>query len=146
MLGNAGFIIIACACIFTEKSGFKYTIIEPAICYIVLLRRYDKIIVFMKNRKLWTGLIYVITVISFAGKVEAITHYDYPDEILVYKELTAFLNEHDLHYGYASFWNASVFSVVSNNKVNVRHIKKDSKGRFTMYNWLKKKPVVSGRY
>ena len=35
------------------------------------------------------------------------------------EELVSFLDEHDLHYGYGSFWNASVNSVLSNGKVIV---------------------------
>lgn len=135
---SLSFIIIACAYIFTDKSHFKYMTIGPVICYIVVIREYENIVSFMKNRRMWISLIYILAMISFFGKIEAITHYNYPKEVAQYQELADFLNEHDLHYGYSSFWNASVIPVVSDKNVNVRHIMRDGKGRFMMYNWFNK--------
>jgi hypothetical protein len=144
------FVTVFSAIIFTDKHSDIYMTMTPLICFIVLLRNVEDIISFMKSRVLWISLIYSIAALSFAGKIESITLYHIPEsiaDILLYSpeesksemlELAASLEEHDLHYGYASFWNASVFTIISEQDINVRHIKCDSRDRFIMDNWFNK--------
>lgn len=47
---------------------------------------------------------------------------DAHNESVSYQDLTAFLQANDLRYGYATFWNAGVLSVLSREKVRVRQI------------------------
>ena len=40
----------------------------------------------------------------------------------------AFMEEHDLNYGFATFWNANVYTLLSDEEVRVRDITADEKG------------------
>ena len=52
--------------------------------------------------------------------------------------VTEFLESNGLQYGYATFFNAEEYSVLSNNKVRIRGIKFD-KDKIMPYNWLTSK-------
>lgn len=48
-----------------------------------------------------------------------------------------FLKEHNLQNGYASFWHASCNTVLANENIKIRHIKK-SGNKFKIYDWFNK--------
>ena len=60
---------------------------------------------------------------------------DVPEELNSLVEVVNFLREHDLKCGYASFWNASTYTILSNEDVAIRHITY-SDNMFSMYNWF----------
>lgn len=62
-----------------------------------------------------------------------------------YKGVTDFLIENDLQYGYATFFNAEEYSVLSNNKVRVRGILLDD-GKIKPHYWLTSKRFYEPDY
>ena len=52
-----------------------------------------------------------------------------------YQQITAFLEQHHLQHGYATFWNAGVLTALSSNRVQVRQIILGS-GEIQPFKWL----------
>ena len=76
---------------------------------------------YLKKRERLTAILAGLVVVAYCSVCHLYFWGHYRDKIGVdpSKELIAFLEEHDLHYGYASFWNASVNTVLSNGDVQV---------------------------
>lgn len=130
-------ILSVAAYLFTDMAQARYVTIVPMAGMIIIVRNYDDLIANVTNRRLGNWLLIIIAIVSFTGKVHEISTFDYSQNHSEDRELIAFLNEHDLNYGYASFWNASKMTVLSNKRVNIRHIKENN-GMFDMYNWFNK--------
>ena len=76
---------------------------------------------YMKKRERLTAVCAGLLIVMYCAFCHVYFWGHYKDKIGVdpSEELVSFLDEHDLHYGYASFWNASVNSVLSSGKVIV---------------------------
>ncbi|MDO5456581.1 MAG: hypothetical protein Q4F25_06680, partial [Eubacteriales bacterium] len=76
---------------------------------------------YMKKRERLTALTLGLVIVMYCACCHVYFWGHYKDRIGVNpnEELISFLEEHDLHYGYASFWNASVNTVLSNGEVQV---------------------------
>ncbi len=76
---------------------------------------------YMKKRERLTAVLAGLLIVMYCAFCHVYFWGHYKDKIGVNPnaELISFLEEHDLHYGYASFWNASVNTVLSNGEVQV---------------------------
>ena len=89
--------------------------LDDILLFAVLLSEY------MKKRERLTAVCAGLLIVMYCAFCHVYFWGHYKDKIGVdpSEELVSFLDEHDLHYGYASFWNASVNSVLSSGKVIV---------------------------
>ena len=89
--------------------------LDDILLFAVLLSEY------MKKREFLTALCAGLIVALYCSVCHVYFWGHYKDRIGAdpSKELISFLEEHDLHYGYASFWNASVNTVLSNGEVQI---------------------------
>ncbi len=53
-----------------------------------------------------------------------------------YIKVIKFLEKHNLHYGFAGYWNAAPFTLLSNQNVKVRQVRVDARGSILPYAWL----------
>ena len=76
---------------------------------------------YMKKRERLTAMTVGVIIAMYCAVCHVYFWGHYKDKIGQdpSKELISFLEENDLHYGYASFWNASVNTVLSNGEVQV---------------------------
>ena len=89
--------------------------LDDVLLFAVLLSEY------MKKRERLTAVCAGLLIVMYCAFCHVYFWGHYKDKIGVdpSEELVSFLDENDLHYGYASFWNASVNSVLSSGKVIV---------------------------
>ena len=122
--------------LLTTKSEERYITIVPLACGIIFIRNIDSIIN-VKNKRFCIGFIVILSLLSLVGKTGEVSKYiQYvPNEEKC--ELVEFLEEHGLEKGYASFWNASDLTVLSENRIKVRHIIINENG-MEMYKWFAK--------
>lgn len=76
---------------------------------------------YMKKRERLTAVLAGMLIVAYCAFCHVYFWGHYKDRIGVNPNagLISFLEEHDLHYGYASFWNASVNTVLSNGEVQI---------------------------
>ena len=76
---------------------------------------------YMKKRERLTAILAGLIIVGYCCVCHLYFWGHYKDKIGVNPNegLISFLEENDLHYGYASFWNASVNTVLSNGEVEV---------------------------
>ena len=76
---------------------------------------------YMKKRERLTAVLAGLVIVMYCAFCHVYFWGHYKDKIGTdpSRELISFLQENDLHYGYASFWNASVNTVLSNGDVQV---------------------------
>lgn len=88
---------------------------DDAMLFAVLLSEY------MNKRKRFTAIMAGLVVVAYCSICHLYFWGHYRDKIgqNPNEELISFLEDHDLHYGYASFWNASVNTVLSNGEVQI---------------------------
>lgn len=128
------------AFVLTDMSYPRYITVVPIAAMIVLVRNTEWIYGYVreeKEKKIVTVAILLIAAIGFSGKIHEIIKYEYPDSNINSHELISFLEENNLEYGYASFWNASNNTVLSKEKVKIRHIIKSGE-EYVMHNWFNK--------
>lgn len=89
--------------------------LDDVLLFAVLFSEY------MKKRERLTAVCAGLLIVMYCAFCHVYFWGHYKDKIGAdpSEELVSFLDEHDLHYGYASFWNASVNSVLSSGKVIV---------------------------
>ena len=89
--------------------------LDDMLLFAVLLSEY------MKKREFLTALCAGLIVALYCSVCHVYFWGHYKDKIGTdpSKELISFLEENDLHYGYASFWNASVNTVLSGGEVEI---------------------------
>lgn len=89
--------------------------LDDILLFAVLLSEY------MKKREFLTALCAGLIVALYCSVCHVYFWGHYKDKIGTdpSKELISFLEENDLHYGYASFWNASVNTVLSGGEVEI---------------------------
>lgn len=110
------------AFVLTDMAEKRYIALVPYAVVAIVIRNCSQIIEYFNNRKTGVIIIVIAAILSFAGKIKEISAYQYPQSNIEDYKLITFLKEHDLHYGYASFWNASKITVLSGKEINVRHI------------------------
>lgn len=88
---------------------------DDAMLFAVLMSEY------MNKRKRFTAILAGLVVVAYCSVCHLYFWGHYRNMIGKNPtgELISFLEENDLHYGYASFWNASVNTVLSNGEVQV---------------------------
>ena len=76
---------------------------------------------YMKKRERLTAVLAGLVIVMYCAFCHVYFWGHYKDKIGTdpSRELISFLQENDLHYGYASFWNASVNTVLSNGDVQI---------------------------
>ena len=76
---------------------------------------------YCKKRERLTAVLAALVIVGYCCICHAYFWGHYRDKIGVNPNegLISFLEENDLHYGYASFWNASVNTVLSNGEVEI---------------------------
>ena len=76
---------------------------------------------YMKKRERLTAICAGLLIVAYCLFCHVYFWGHYKDKIGVdpSEELVSFLEENDLHYGYASFWNASVNTVLSSGEVQI---------------------------
>ena len=76
---------------------------------------------YMKKRERLTAVLAGLVIVMYCCVCHLYFWGHYRDKIGVNPNegLISFLEENDLHYGYASFWNASVNTVLSNGEVEI---------------------------
>ena len=89
--------------------------LDDCLLFAVLFSEY------MKKRERLTAVLAGLVIVMYCVFCHVYFWGHYRDKIGVNpsEELISFLEENDLHYGYASFWNASVNTVLSNGEVQV---------------------------
>jgi len=125
------------AYLFTNMSEPRYISIIPLAATIVVVRNLDNIIETIKGVKLFKILVLLLGVAASLCKVQDLSLYTYPASNEREKELISYLNARGLNYGYASFWNASKYTVASDNEIKIRHILYNGNS-FEMFNWFNK--------
>ena len=77
----------------------------------------------MKRNVLIAGIpVVCLCIITFISMVTLDKHSYYNGEI---RGLVKYLEESDLHYGYGTFWNANISTLLSDSKVKIRDITLD---------------------
>ena len=76
---------------------------------------------YMKKRERLTAVLAGLVIVMYCAFCHVYFWGHYKDKIGVNpnEEIISFLEENDLHYGYASFWNASVNTVLSSGRVEI---------------------------
>lgn len=125
-----GIVYCSLPYIFTQISQTRYITFIPIAMCIVLVRNFDLIAKEMNIKK----LCYVFGVILLASQGVNIYKLYNVDKVPILDQKQAYLTNDDaeivieemrknnLKNGYASFWNASIFTVLTNGDINVRHI------------------------
>lgn len=130
-------MMLFAAFLFTDMSEARYISMIPLAVIVIVVRNCSWVMDAVENRKFCISIVLTVVLISFTGKVHEMSGYQYPQSNRDDYELISFLDSHDLHYGYASFWNASKITVFSGKRVNVRHVVQ-SGDKFEMFNWFNK--------
>lgn len=130
-----GFLLMSALFIITTISvdigSARYLCYFPAMMGIVFVRNLS----FLPSKNVrMKGVITILVVIVLFGKVLNLKT-DQKGIDYEHIELAQVLEENQLKNGYASFWNASSTTVLSNEEVNVRAIL-GQPGRMQMMNWF----------
>ncbi|MDE7313437.1 MAG: hypothetical protein K2N87_17750 [Eubacterium sp.] len=126
------------AFVLTDMAAPRYITLVPYAAVIIVVRNCSQMITYFRNKKLSVLILVTVAFVSFAGKIYDISGYQYPQSNIEDYQLIAFLKEHDLRCGYASFWNASKITVLSGKNVNVRHIihSGETDDMLSIYRWF----------
>ena len=122
------------AYVFTDMSQARYITIIPTASIVLIIRNLNWITDKVSKKGVFECVIFLISGVCFMGKINEIRQYTSFDGNT---ELIGFLEQHNLTAGYASFWNASNNTVLSNGNINIRHITRNNSG-FEMHNWFNK--------
>ncbi len=134
-----GFLIISLLFILTTIGSndiycCRYYGFWPMLMGVVLVRNLS---VFAQKRKRIVFLIALLSLFIVAGKIRSNTVED-KTESAVNMELIQVLEENNLTTGYASFWNASAITVISNDEIKSRAIVCFEE-QMVPYDWYSKK-------
>ena len=137
-------IFTMAAYVFTDLSEPRYISIIPFFMFVILIRNIDLVFDFFDNKKLISFILICLTSVSTIFSCFDYVNRNYKryyntqnvsEELDSSLEIVQFLKDHDLKCGYASFWNASFFTVLSKEDVAIRHITY-SDDMFIMRNWF----------
>ena len=115
-------VLIFLANIFTPLNQARYAIIIPLALYGLIIRNFDDISNIFKNKKIFIGIFLVLCLFSFIDKFNTIDYKQINETTERIKDMSYFLKKHNLFNGYSSFWQSSVFTVLSEDKVKIRHL------------------------
>lgn len=132
-----GIIFSSAAYIFTDMSQIRYITLISVALMAILIRNIEWLYNGVKNTKLLTVIILGIYVIGSIAKIHNISKIEYSYENKRAHELIDFLEEKNLSSGYSSFWNSSNITVLSGNKIKIRHINFNGES-YDIYNWFNK--------
>ncbi len=137
VLMSCSIIMSVAASLFTDKAAAVYINIVPIAFGVILLRNID-FLLNVNNKGLCIAVISLLAILSFVGKIKEISSYVKDEMYTSQYELVEVLEEQGLKNGYASFWDASIMTVLSKNHATVRHIRcvEDKVG---MWKWFAKK-------
>ncbi len=84
----------------------------------------------------------ITSVISLAGIYEMPVNYNQKGNILF--SAMDFLEDNNLTYGYATFWNANSITVLSGDKIKIRSITLEDDGTYSEYSYQQDKEWYNG--
>jgi len=123
--------------VFTQMSQPRYIAIIPIAAVILLIRNIEWLCEKAEYKKVLLSLVMFMAIIICIGKIRDMILTEYSDSNNNIYDLITFLEEHNLHNGYASFWNSSNITVLSGEKINIRHIQKKG-NKYEMFCWFNK--------
>ncbi len=116
-------VFVAFANIFTDMNQIRYLILIPLALNGLIIRNFDDILCCLfKNKKIFTIFFIILCLFSFIGKLNTLDCKNFDKKTEEMKELVIFLKEKKLFNGFSSFWQSSVFTVLSEGKVKIRHL------------------------
>ena len=128
-------VFVFLANIFTPFNLARYTIIIPFALYILIIRNLDYISNIFRKKNFFVIIFCILSMFCFIGKVTGINCAKLDAKTEEMKEVVTFLKEKNLSHGFSSFWQSSVFTVLSEGKVKIRHIDFE-KNIFYKSNWF----------
>ena len=123
------------AYVFTGLSARQYITIIPIALAVLIIRNLESIMDGIKDTKVFYALIILIVAGGFSVKALEVKNLKYPNDNTRRNEVIEFLEEKGLKGGYASFWDASMFTVSSGENVTVRHIRRNG-NVYMPYDWF----------
>lgn len=123
------------AYVFTGLSARQYITIIPIALAVLIIRNLESIMDGIKDTKVFYALIILIVAGGFSVKALEVKNLKYPNDNTRRNEVIEFLEEKGLKGGYASFWDASLFTVSSGENVTVRHIRRNG-NVYMPYDWF----------
>lgn len=115
-------VFVGFANIFTDMNQLRYLILIPLALNGLIIRNFDDICCLFKNKKAFTIFFIILCLFSFIGKLNTLDCKNFNKQTEEMKELVIFLKEKKLFNGFSSFWRSSVFTVLSEGKVKIRHL------------------------
>lgn len=122
----------ASAYIFTDLAEPRYITVIPLCIFIVFIRNIEFVFAYFSNKRLVSSVLLLSAAVSAVSNCSGYITRNYDDYYKVqnysqypldsYYDLIAFLKDHNLKNGYASFWNSSIITVLSGEEVTIRHI------------------------
>lgn len=133
-----GIIIGTFIFIFTNRSRDNYSILIPVSLYIILARNFTALESWSRHNWKLNRVVFVMLIImAIIGrgydtfKRSQTPYYD------KHEELYKFLEANGLESGYAPFWDSSICTVLSGERVRIRHIEYGTNG-MSEYMWFNK--------
>lgn len=131
------FLMAFLAFVLTNMSRPKYMAIASVAGPLLLVRNLGSLCGSFYRKKAAVILLMIMACLSLVGKIREVVLNPYPESNKKNYELISFLEQHNLTHGYASFWNSSNLTVLSGEKIKVRHIREEDY-KFKMFNWFNK--------
>ncbi len=130
-----GFLLLSFCFVMTDiavnEESARYFCYLPVLVAIVFARNASRI--FEAKGRVYTCIL-ALVVVTIIGRIYSISA-DKPVGLETHQELIEVLQENNLTYGYASYWNASATTVLSNEQIKVRAIVGQD-DKLHMFNWF----------
>lgn len=108
--------------IFTTLNQPRYITIIPFLLYGLIIRNFDDISNLFNNKRVFVFIFIFLCLLSFIDKFNSINYKKIDDSTERMKDISNFLISKNLTNGFSSFWQSSVFTVLSEEKVKIRHL------------------------
>ena len=128
-------LFVFLANIFTPLNQARYITIIPFALYGLIIRNFDDISNLFKNKNCFCVVFIVLCLFSFIDKFNSINYKKFDESTERMKDISNFLIAKKLTYGFSSFWQSSIFTVLSEDKVKIRHIECIG-NNFYQQNWF----------
>ena len=115
-----GIMITGITYVTTSLSEIRYILLIPLGLIVLVIRNMENI---GGKKQLFEKMMLILVCCStliFGSRLYRYVKTEYPTNDAV--NLAQFLEENDLEKGYASFWNASVVNVASNDRLHIAHV------------------------
>jgi hypothetical protein len=123
------FLVTAYLFVFTSVTvnimSCRYFVPSLTLCFVCVLLFIDSI----RRPAVFITLTLIISPVMLSGYANYVEPFQNAEKIVLASDkrfLTEYLNNEGLVYGYATFWNSNVISVLSGGAVKVRAIRLDS--------------------